>query len=155
MPRADASRQTATCRSVSMRHQVETCEPYLDPSMGRYALNVDADALVREVGGLPRGKAALRDLYDLDPGQLPPAIRDRSKIPFGEGAGLDVSPQDSSWKARFNDEISDAANLEGRVEFCNSTSSPRKSFSTFPSWRIDGHFTYSSTARSCMDIVPS
>ncbi len=102
----------------SMRHQVETREPYLDPSMVRYALNVDADALVREVGGLPRGKAALRDLYDLYPGQLPPAIRDRSKIPFGEGAGLDVSPQDSSWKARFNDEISDAAYLEGRVEFC-------------------------------------
>ena len=51
----------------SMRHQVETREPYLDPSIVRYALNVDADALVREVGGLPRGKAALRDLYDLYP----------------------------------------------------------------------------------------
>src|SRR4249920_295428 len=101
----------------SMRHQVETREPFLDPSVVKYALNVDAEALVREVDGLPRGKAALRDLYDLYPDTLPSAIRDRTKVPFGEGAGLDVSPQDSGWKARFNEAISDADLVEGQRQF--------------------------------------
>ncbi len=103
----------------SMRHQVETREPFLDPSVVKYALNIDASALVREVGGLPRGKAALRDLYDLYPDQLPRSIRDRAKLPFGEGAGLDVTPQGSGWKRRFNDAISDAELFEGRVEFAD------------------------------------
>ena len=76
----------------SMRHQVETREPFLDPSVVKYALNIDAAAMVREVDGLPRGKAALRDVYDLYPDTLPSSIRDRTKVPFGEGAGLDMSP---------------------------------------------------------------
>lgn len=101
----------------SMRHQVETREPFLDPSVVKYALNVDAEALVREVDGLPRGKAALRDLYDLYPDTLPSAIRDRTKVPFGEGAGLDVSPQDSAWKARFNEAISDSDLRDGQQQF--------------------------------------
>lgn len=100
-----------------MRHQVETREPFLDPSVVKYALNVDAEALVREVDGLPRGKAALRDLYDLYPDTLPSAIRDRTKVPFGEGAGLDVSPQDSAWKARFNGAISDSDLRDGQQQF--------------------------------------
>lgn len=103
----------------SMRHQVETREPFLDPAVVNYAMNVDASALVREVDGLPRGKAALRDLYDLYPDQLPRSIRDRSKVPFGEGAGLDVTPQGSGWKRRFNDAISDRELFEGRVEFAD------------------------------------
>jgi asparagine synthase (glutamine-hydrolysing) len=101
----------------SMRHQVETREPFLDPSVVKYALNIDAAALVRDVDGLPRGKAALRDLYDLYPDQLPSAIRDRTKVPFGEGAGLDVSPQDSAWKARFNEAISDSDLRDGQQQF--------------------------------------
>ena len=100
----------------SMRHQVETREPFLDPAVVNYALAIDAPALVREVGGLPRGKAALRDLYDLYP-ELPRSIRDRAKVPFGEGAGLDVSPQDSAWKRRFNEAISDAELRDGQKEF--------------------------------------
>ena len=100
----------------SMRHQVETREPFLDPSIVNYALGIDASALVREVGGLPRGKAPLRDLYDLYP-ELPQSIRDRSKVPFGEGAGLDVTPQESAWKQRFNAAISDADLREGQHEF--------------------------------------
>jgi asparagine synthase (glutamine-hydrolysing) len=101
----------------SMRHRVETREPYLDPAIVRYALGLDAPALVREVDGLPRGKAALRDLYDLYPQQLPAAIRDRGKVPFGEGAGLDVAPQDSAWKIRFSEAISDSDFREGQKEF--------------------------------------
>jgi asparagine synthase (glutamine-hydrolysing) len=101
----------------SMRHQVETREPFLDPSVVKYALNVDAETLVRVVDGLPRGKAPLRDLYDLYPDTLPSAIRDRTKVPFGEGAGLDVSPQDSAWKVRFNEIISDKDLRDGQQQF--------------------------------------
>jgi asparagine synthase (glutamine-hydrolysing) len=100
----------------SMRHQLEMREPFLDPAVVKYALGLDPGTLVREFEGLPRGKGPLRDLYNLHP-DLPRSIRDRTKIPLGEGAGLDVTPQDSAWKRRFNDEISDAQLLEGRVEF--------------------------------------
>lgn len=103
----------------SMRHQVEMREPFLDPTVAKYALALDPSALVQEVEGLPRGKAPLRDIYNLHPDLLPRSIRDRTKIPFGEGAGLDVTPQDSAWKRRFNEEISDADFLAGRVEFAD------------------------------------
>jgi asparagine synthase (glutamine-hydrolysing) len=103
----------------SMRHQVEMREPFLDPSVVRYALGLSADALVNDVNGQPRGKAPLRDLYNLYPDLLPRAIRDRTKIPFGEGAGLDVTPQDSVWKRRFDEVIPDRDFLEGRVEFAD------------------------------------
>jgi asparagine synthase (glutamine-hydrolysing) len=101
----------------SMRYQVETREPFLDPAVVNYALNLDAAALVRDLNGLPTGKAPLRDLYDLYPDQLPALIRDRTKVPFGEGTGLDVSPQDSAWKRRFNAAISDSDLREGQREF--------------------------------------
>lgn len=101
----------------SMRHQVETREPFLDPTVVKYALNLDAGVLVRDVGGLPVGKMPLRELYDLYPDELPTFIRDRTKIPFGEGAGLDVSPQGSVWKARFEEAISDRDLAEGQQEY--------------------------------------
>ncbi len=90
----------------SMRYAVETREPFLDPAVVNYALNLDAGALVREVNGLPVGKMPLRDLYDLYPDELPAIIRDRTKVPFGEGAGLDTGRD--GWISRFEDEISDA-----------------------------------------------
>lgn len=101
----------------TMRHQVETREPFLDPAVVNYALGLDGTALVRDLKGLPTGKMPLRDLYDLYPGQLPASIRDRSKVPFGEGAGLDVSPQDSGWKVRFQAAISDRDFRDGQKEF--------------------------------------
>jgi asparagine synthase (glutamine-hydrolysing) len=101
----------------SMRYQVETREPFLDPAVVNYALNLDAPALVRELNGLPTGKMPLRDLYNLYPDQLPSSIRDRTKVPFGEGAGLDVSESGSAWKRRFEAAISDADLAEGRREF--------------------------------------
>ena len=101
----------------SMRYQVETREPFLDPAVVKYALNLDVSALLRDVNGLPTGKMPLRDLYDLYPQELPAMIRDRTKVPFGEGAGLDVSPQDSAWKRRFNETISDADLSDGQKEF--------------------------------------
>jgi asparagine synthase (glutamine-hydrolysing) len=101
----------------SMRYQVETREPFLDPAVVKYALNVSADALVRDVNGLPTGKMVLRDLYDLYPDELPALIRDRTKVPFGEGAGLNIGPQDSAWKRRFNEAISDADLRNAGAEF--------------------------------------
>jgi asparagine synthase (glutamine-hydrolysing) len=101
----------------SMRHQVETREPFLDPAVVNYALGLDGAALVRDLNGVPTGKMPLRDLYDLYPNELPTSIRDRTKVPFGEGAGLDVSPQDSGWKQRFEAAISDSDFREGRLEF--------------------------------------
>jgi asparagine synthase (glutamine-hydrolysing) len=101
----------------SMRHQVETREPYLDPAVVNYALGLEASALVREVNGIPTGKMPLREVYALHPEQLPASIRDRSKVPFGEGAGLDVSPLDSAWKKRFDAAISDRDFREGRMQF--------------------------------------
>jgi asparagine synthase (glutamine-hydrolysing) len=101
----------------SMRYEVETREPFLDPAVANYALNLDGTALVREIGGRAVGKHILRDIYNLYPNELPTAIRDRMKVPFGEGAGIDASPESSSWKMRFNEAISDRQLLEGRVEF--------------------------------------
>jgi asparagine synthase (glutamine-hydrolysing) len=101
----------------AMRYQIEARQPFLDPAVAGYALGLDAGALVRETNGLPVGKAALRDLYDLYPDQLPAAIRDRSKVPMAKGAGLDVSAADSAWKTRFEEAISDRDLSDGRAEF--------------------------------------
>jgi asparagine synthase (glutamine-hydrolysing) len=101
----------------SMRYQIETREPFLDPSVVNYALGLDAGALVRDLNGLPTGKMPLRDLYDLYPDSLPSIIRDRTKIPFGEGAGLDVSERGADWKRRFDDAISDNDLADGRRDF--------------------------------------
>ena len=102
----------------AMRYQVEMREPFLDPAVVKYALALDPSALVQEINGYPRGKAPLRDIYKLH-SELPQSISDRTKIPFGEGAGLDVTPQDSFWKRRFNEEISDREFFEGRIEFAD------------------------------------
>ena len=100
---------------TSMRHSVETREPFLDPAVVNYALNLDASALVREVNGLPTGKMPLRDVYDLYPDELPASIRDRAKVPFGEGAGLDTGK--NGWKRRFEEAVSDNEFADGKKEF--------------------------------------
>jgi hypothetical protein len=38
-------------------------------------------------------------------------------VPLGEGAGLEVSAQDSAWKRRFDAEISEADFRDGQREF--------------------------------------
>jgi asparagine synthase (glutamine-hydrolysing) len=101
----------------AMAHQVEMREPYLDPAVVNYALGLEPSALVRDVNGLASGKVPLRDVYDLYPDQLPVSIRDRGKVPFGEGAGLDVTPQGSGWKRRFDAAISDADFRDGQRRF--------------------------------------
>jgi asparagine synthase (glutamine-hydrolysing) len=101
----------------SMRYQVEMREPFLDPAVANYALALAPAALVRPAGGLPVGKRPLRDLYALYPEMLPASIAARAKVPIGEGAGLDVSPQDSAWKRRFEAAISDADFRDGRRQY--------------------------------------
>jgi asparagine synthase (glutamine-hydrolysing) len=101
----------------SMYYQLETREPFLDPSIVNFALNADPSALVRNVGGQAVGKQVLRDIYNLYPDELPALIRDRTKVPFGEGAGLDATPESSSWKARFQDAISEQDFHDGKREF--------------------------------------
>jgi asparagine synthase (glutamine-hydrolysing) len=44
-------------------------------------------------------------------------IRDRMKVPFGEGAGLDPGGTHSSWNARFDSATSDRAFKDGQREF--------------------------------------
>jgi asparagine synthase (glutamine-hydrolysing) len=97
----------------SMRHQVETRVPFLDPAVASYALRLDAGALVRN--GV--GKAPLRALYDLYPAELPRLIRDRSKVLFSEGSGLDVGRKGSAWDERIAAAISDADFRDGQKEF--------------------------------------
>ena len=101
----------------AMHHHVEAREPFLDPSIVHFALNVDPAGLVGEVGGNLVGKRILRDIYSLYPDELPALIRDRTKVPFGEGAGLDASPESSSWKVRFNEAISERDLQDGIKEY--------------------------------------
>ena len=100
----------------SMRFQVEAREPFLDPAVANYALSLDSTSLVGEVDGGPRGKAPLRELFDLYPDELPAAIRDRAKVPFGAGAGL-AAGKDSAWKNCFAQAISDDDLRDGQEEF--------------------------------------
>jgi asparagine synthase (glutamine-hydrolysing) len=97
----------------SMHHAVETRVPFLDPSLANYARKLSANDLVRSVNGRMAGKAALRDLFDLYPRDLPRIIRDRSKILFSEGAGLKTKSDEFAWDERFEDAISDLDFVDG------------------------------------------
>jgi asparagine synthase (glutamine-hydrolysing) len=101
----------------AMHHGIETRQPFLDPAIAAYALGLDAGTLVRQAGDLPVGKAPLRDLYDLYPDALPRAIRDRTKMPFGAGAGLDARPEEFMWAERFEEAFTDLDLWDGQREF--------------------------------------
>jgi len=101
----------------SMHFQLETREPFLDPSIVRYAMALDAAALVKVVNGEPMGKMPLRQLYDLYPDQLPNSIRNRQKLPFNEGAGFDVSQNESPWVTLAETTISHSELADGKREF--------------------------------------
>ncbi len=99
----------------SMRFELEIREPFLDLAVVEYACGLDATALLKTVDGLPRGKQPLRALYDLYPGELPTAIRDRRKIQFDEGAGIDS--EGAGWPALFEEAVSDKEFQDGKREF--------------------------------------
>ena len=113
----------------TMSFQLEARAPFLDRAVIDHAYSLSAAALVGSVRGAPRGKEALRDLYNLYPEALPIEIRDRRKIPLNEGAGLDVSQNDSQMKRFYEDSISDAEykfgvrlyrdyKIESKEEYC-------------------------------------
>ena len=101
----------------SMQFSLETREPFLDQTIVDYALSLDSRALVRNRGNSLLGKMPLRALYDLYPDQLPASVRDRQKIPFDEGAGLNANTRNSAWTAYFRSVISEAEFLDGKREF--------------------------------------
>ncbi len=101
----------------SMHWQIETRVPFLDPSIINYALSLDAAELVKESGQSVIGKMPLRALYDLYPEQLPESIRDRTKVPFNEGAGFDKSPTDSPWAEIAEQTITDNDMIDAQKQF--------------------------------------
>jgi asparagine synthase (glutamine-hydrolysing) len=101
----------------TMRFGIEARAPFLDLSVVDHAFSLDAAALTPRVNGAPRGKGALRALYNLYPEALPALIRDRRKLPLNEGAGLDDSQIASPMKRHFEDRISDRDFAEGQRRF--------------------------------------
>jgi asparagine synthase (glutamine-hydrolysing) len=101
----------------SMHHNLETRVPFLDPALANYARGLAAGDLVRPVEGRMIGKAAMRDLFDLYPRELPRLIRDRAKMLFSEGAGLKASPEEYAWDDRFEDAISDVEFVDGLKQY--------------------------------------
>jgi asparagine synthase (glutamine-hydrolysing) len=95
----------------SMRFMLEVREPFLDPRVAAYALDLHGDALVSMKNGKPRGKEQLRALYDLYPDRLPSSIRDRAKVMFDEGAGLELGRP--GWQRLFEEMISDREFRDG------------------------------------------
>jgi asparagine synthase (glutamine-hydrolysing) len=102
---------------TSMRFEVEAREPFLDPSIIAYALTLHGSELVDSVGGAPRGKAPLRELWSLYPDELPVAIRDRRKTAMNEGTGFDQSPTRSPWISFAEDTVSDDDFADGQARY--------------------------------------
>jgi asparagine synthase (glutamine-hydrolysing) len=102
----------------TMAHGVEARVPFLDPTIFNYAMDLDANALVRDdPGGFPMGKIILREIYDLYPDQLPKSIRNRKKLSFYEGAGFGGEHEESPWYDLAEQTISDSDFADGKKEF--------------------------------------
>ena len=100
-----------------MRFGVEVREPFLDPAVIAYALNLDPAALVRETSAGPMGKQPLRRLFDLHSGQLPREIAARAKLPMHRGSGFDVSQADAPWVRHAEEVVSDREFSDGQREY--------------------------------------
>jgi asparagine synthase (glutamine-hydrolysing) len=96
-----------------MRFEVEIREPLLDGALAHHALRLPAGALLRSMPGGLRGKEPLRALYDLYPADLPVMIRDRQKLAFDEGAGLEAG----QWAGLFEQAVSETDLKDGAKEF--------------------------------------
>ncbi len=113
----------------SMRFQLELREPFLDPSVARYAFSLSGDQLwSRNADGRVMGKQPLRSLYDLHPDQLPTSIRDRNKSPLNEGSGFDESNDVSPWSAFAEEVITDKAFAEGQRRYAGFTLRNKEEF---------------------------
>jgi len=98
-----------------MRSSLEIREPFLDQSVIAYSRGLGREALIKMVDGLPQGKQPLREIYDLNPAQLPAIIRNRHKVVFSEGAGN--GSERPAWRQMFEESISDAEFENGKREF--------------------------------------
>src|ERR1700733_1355721 len=123
-----------------MGFELEARDPFLTPKVGDYALNRRDRELVQLVNGQARGKAPLRSLYDLHPDALPEVIRDRQKMAFSEGAGFDVSEDESTWKSFAEATISDREFADGK-----------KRFAAFDLWSKE-EFLYLDTLATTLDV---
>ena len=115
MPQHDAPRQSAAGGSLFDALRAGNPRAVPGPRPGRLCLGLDTSALLKNVDGLPRGKQPLRALYDLYPNNLPAAIRDRRKIQFDEGAGIDS--ESARWPALFEGAVSNREFEAGKREF--------------------------------------
>lgn len=100
-----------------MHFQIELREPFLDTAVVEYALDLGGAGLIDEIDGHARGKAPLRALYDLYPGQLPISIRDRRKVPMTEGCGFDRDHQEGPWADYANETVGDRDFADGQKRF--------------------------------------
>jgi asparagine synthase (glutamine-hydrolysing) len=98
-----------------MRFELEIREPLLDTALASYAMRLEPSSLLRLVDGGLRGKQSLRDIYDLYPAELPIMIRDRQKIAFDAGSGVDAGG--AAWRDVFEQAISEADLKNGQKEF--------------------------------------
>ncbi len=113
----------------AMRYQVETREPFLDLSVVNYALNSTRRRWCATSTACRPARCRCAIFTTSIPDQLPSIIRDRTKVPFGEGAGLDVSEGGSDWKRRFDAAISTPICATPTASLPASKCSRRKSFS--------------------------
>ena len=139
----------------SMRHQVEIREPFLDPSVVKYALGLDAAALVEDVTACRRGKAPLRDLYDLYPDRAAAQHSRPHQGSVREGAGLDVRREARPGSGVSMTPFRMRSCSTGESNSRSSISSRKRNCSTFASLCAgDGHFPRAASARPCLDFVP-
>ena len=95
--------------------ELEIREPLLDATLANYAMRLEPSSLLKMVDGRLRGKQPLRDIYDLYPAELPILIRDRQKIAFDAGSGVDADG--AAWRDLFEQAVSAADLKDGQKEF--------------------------------------
>jgi len=74
-----------------MAWQGEIHEPFLDRARVVCARGLAAADLLGVVAGRRQANHPLRRLFDLYSDERPTVIRNRLKVPMGEGCGLDLS----------------------------------------------------------------
>lgn len=74
-----------------MAWQGEIHEPFLDRARVVCARGLEAADLLGVVAGRRQANHPLRRLFDLYSDERPTVIRNRLKVPMGEGCGLDLS----------------------------------------------------------------
>ena len=100
----------------SMRFELEIREPFLDLAVVEYACGLDATALAEDGRWrAPRASSPCGRSMIFIRASFPPAIRDRRKIQFDEGAGIDS--EGAGWPALFEEALSDAEFQDGKREF--------------------------------------